>query len=719
MIKEHHDKMVNQFVRHLPHEISALNTLHPATQVNTSRPRMGHFIIRENNRICQADQAFAYIAACKTPDLLIGQSFLLLFHPDDRERAAFCINQDKQDGPDDANPLRLLTKDGRTSAVTIQGVHHLYEGKPAFEGFLVDLTIAEAVRSSMIKYWTSLNHIEDMVVEVDLNGFVTYFNRAAIRHWGAYCHKGEPIRLTKYKAYIEEPEEISMRDAFLEVFRTGKPQKNIQYDIIATNGQRLTMDDTITPIWDTTGKIAGYRKVSRNITNLKKIEKRTAEQRIHLKAIFRSIKDAIITVDPDGRIIKTNAPAKKICRLEAETNIGKPFASCLTQCSQACTEALGYTLKKKKAVRRYRVTCAQEGCTHKTASISSTPLLDQEGCFKGAVLVISDITRLMTLEQQIRNQQSSRNIIGKSKRLQEILRIVEKLADLDTTVLISGESGTGKEIIARALHFGGRRSNGPFVTVNCSALAVNLLESELFGHVKGAFTGATQDKPGRFQSADGGTLLLDEISEISPLIQLKLLRMIQEKSFEKVGESISRTVDARIIACTNTNLKQLVQNGHFRDDLYYRLKVMQIELPPLRQRLEDIPLLADHFCHIFNQQFNKTIRGISDEALEQLMAYHWPGNVRELENVIERAFVLCRDDMIKQKHLPAELQPMCSMDATYTDHMPADPDARDIIIALKKALWNKSKAADMLGISRQTLYRKIKAYNLLNNSNQV
>ena len=305
--------------------------------------------------------------------------------------------------------------------------------------------------------------------------------------------------------------------------------------------------------------------------------------------------------------------------------------------------------------------------------------------------------------------------------MQDIYRLLEDLANLETTVLITGESGTGKELVARALHYSGQRAFRPFVTVNCSALAESLLESELFGHVKGAFTGAIKDKQGRFQAANGGTILLDEIGDISPLIQLKLLRVLQEKVFERVGESVPQKVDVRVIACTNKDLKEKVKRGEFRQDLYYRLKVVEVSLPPLRERLEDLPLLVNHFCHSFNERFKKNIEGISSEVLSRFMNYSWPGNVRELEHVMEHAFVLCRGPVITLDHLPLEIRDdgvtggaEKNVKIPVQETQPQEPNgSQQILNALNKAHWNKTKAARLLGISRRTIYRKIDLYQLI------
>jgi transcriptional regulator with PAS, ATPase and Fis domain len=330
-------------------------------------------------------------------------------------------------------------------------------------------------------------------------------------------------------------------------------------------------------------------------------------------------------------------------------------------------------------------------------------------------MVIRDVTLLRDVERELRERNQFQNLIGRNKTMQDIYSLLEDLANLDTTVLVTGESGTGKELVARALHYSGNRAFKPFTTVNCSALAESLLESELFGHVKGAFTGAFKDKQGRFAAANGGTILLDEIGDISPMIQLKLLRVLQEKEFERVGESTPQKVDVRVIACTNKDLKEKVKRGEFRQDLYYRLKVVEVSLPPLRERLEDLPLLVDHFRQNFNERFNKNIEGISSEVLSRFMDYSWPGNIRELEHVMEHAFVLCHGGTITLKHLPADIrsyEPAEESPRSKTKIKSTHEELEEIRSALAKTGWNKSKAARLLGIGRRTIYRKIEDYQL-------
>lgn len=293
--------------------------------------------------------------------------------------------------------------------------------------------------------------------------------------------------------------------------------------------------------------------------------------------------------------------------------------------------------------------------------------------------------------------------------MQEIYSLIESLADVQTTVLVTGESGTGKELVAEALHYRGGRSNKPLVKVNCAALSENLLESELFGHVKGAFTGAITDKVGRFQKADGGTIFLDEIGDISQKTQLRLLRVLQEMEFERVGDSTPVRIDVRVIAATNRDLTEKVRLGEFREDLYYRLKVVEVRLPAIRDRLEDIPLLTEHFLRKFNRKFNREITGISADVQKIFMSYPWPGNVRELEHTLEHAFILCRQNIITIDHLPGNLK---NTEESGRMHRGKSDEAGEIRRALEKAGGNKAKAARLLGIDRKTLYRKMERHKL-------
>jgi two-component system response regulator HydG len=303
------------------------------------------------------------------------------------------------------------------------------------------------------------------------------------------------------------------------------------------------------------------------------------------------------------------------------------------------------------------------------------------------------------------------HIIGKSPAMRKLYDLVGCLADVPTTVLITGESGTGKELVAEALHHGGVRRNGPLVKVNCAALSETLLESELFGHVRGAFTGADKDRAGRFQMADGGTIFLDEIGDISAGVQARLLRILESMELERVGDSTPMKIDVRIIAATNKDMPEQIQNGSFRKDLYYRLKVVDIPILPLRERKEDIPLLVEHFIGKLNAKLNKTIQGVSSDVMKIFNGYGWPGNVRELEHAVEHAFIHCRLPIVTVCDLPHDIREFIKTKTTLLSYRGCD-ERQAILRTLEATRWNKTRAAELLGMSRRTFYRKIKEHNI-------
>ncbi len=437
-----------------------------------------------------------------------------------------------------------------------------------------------------------------------------------------------------------------------------------------------------------------------------RIEAEKEKYRSDLEIIFGSVQEGIVTVDSQMRVMKVNKAFERICNPVPHKIVGKRFDDIPSRCHPACSNVLEEALQTQKEVRAVRVECRHDVRKRQMVVLTSSPLKDRADNFTGAVLVIRDVTKESDLERELKERRQFQSIIGKSGKMQQIYELLEDLANSDTTVLITGESGTGKELVANALHYSGNRANNALVKVNCSALSDSILESELFGHVKGAFTGAVQDKIGRFEMADGGSILLDEIAEISPTIQLKLLRVIQEKEFERVGESKPIKIDIRIITTTNRNLKERVRHNHFREDLYYRLKVLEIPLPPLRDRLGDIPLLVDHFYKQFNRRFNKRIEGVSEDVEKTLMVYPWPGNVRELEHAIEHAFVLCHGRIIAVEHLPPEIREYQRYQKSNFKKS-SSLDIQTVLEALKKTGGNKAKAARLLGVNRRTIYRKL------------
>jgi PAS domain S-box-containing protein len=428
--------------------------------------------------------------------------------------------------------------------------------------------------------------------------------------------------------------------------------------------------------------------------------------RLNLEAMFRAMPDTIVVVDTEMRVIKTNRPIHDMCLVDdiMTTEGGQQVVS--GACCRGCFEAVRSTLATQKPLIEYQVECKGKH-PGRVVVVNSMPFINDAGSFGGAVLIIRDISHLADLEKRLTDLHRHQGLIGKSKAMRDLYPLFDQLGEVNTTVLITGESGTGKELVAEAIHYGGSRAKKNLIKVNCSALTDELLGSELFGHAKGAFTGAIRDKIGRFEAAQDGTILLDEIGDVSPRLQLALLRVLESKEFERVGESKTRRLTARVIAATNVDLQEKIRTGQFRADLYYRLKVMEVRLPPLRERIEDIPLLADHFIRRFAANFKKTITRLSEQAMAIALAYPWPGNVRELKYAIEHACILCPKNEILPEHLPREL---LSQDQALPPGKTLRPQrsrlTREAIQqALQQSGGNRSLAAQHLGVARRTLYR--------------
>ena len=426
--------------------------------------------------------------------------------------------------------------------------------------------------------------------------------------------------------------------------------------------------------------------------------------RAHLTAIFDSVRDGILLIDQGQKILQANHSLVNLFGLP-EGIVGMSLAQLPQNIRSVFIEIAEKILVTNEPIVAQRIELTDPSQKPYVLDISASPCLGDTGNPFGVVLTVRDVTRLETLERSLKKRQKFEHIVGRSEAVQAMFGLIENLAEVDTTVLITGESGTGKELVAEALHYRSDRRDHALVKVNCAALPENLLESELFGHIKGSFTGALKDKIGRFEQAHGGTIFLDEIGDISPAMQVRLLRVLQNKEIEKVGGTGTIKVDVRIVAATNQDLLKKVREDTFREDLYYRLRVVQIPMPPLRDRREDIPLLIDHFVSMYNQKFKRNISGLSETAMTLMTRYGWPGNIRELQHAIEHAFVLCRQDVVDVCHLPPELNEMQLSDPA--GHAEPDNELARVTAALEKTGWNKSKAARVLGVSRRTIYRKM------------
>jgi PAS domain S-box-containing protein len=430
--------------------------------------------------------------------------------------------------------------------------------------------------------------------------------------------------------------------------------------------------------------------------------------------ILDSIADGVFTVDHQWRITSFNRAAEKITGVTREEAIGQQCRDVLKAeiCEKSC--CLQKTMTTGEPIVNKTVYIVNALGQRLPISISTALLKDETDAVIGAVETFRDMSIEETLRKTIEEAYSFEDIISKNKRMHRLFGILPDVADSASTVLIEGDSGTGKELFARAIHNLSPRKNKPFIAVNCGALPDTLLESELFGYKAGAFTDAKKDKPGRFKQAERGTLFLDEIGDVSAAMQVRLLRVLQEKTYEPLGSVESTKADVRIIAATNRTLADLVKAGKFREDLYYRINVIRLSLPPLRERMEDIPLLVAHFIERFNAIQQKNILGVTDEALACLMSHDYPGNIRELENILERAFILCKADMIEPHHLPESLyiyKPFDSKQPLETLSI-KDMEAIFLTNALRRNDWHRMKTARQLGMHKSTLFRKIKALNI-------
>jgi PAS domain S-box-containing protein len=426
-----------------------------------------------------------------------------------------------------------------------------------------------------------------------------------------------------------------------------------------------------------------------------------------LKVIINSISDGVFTIDLDFKVNFINQAALNILNISESESIGKKCYEIMDNetCKSECP--LRKTLRSGKA-KINRPICLSINKNRKPISVSTAPIYDDNHNIVGGVETFRDLSQVEKLRKELKSKFSFEDIIGKSSSMQRLFDLVSLVAKTDSTVLIEGESGVGKELFANAIHSLSNRSKMPMVSINCSALPDTLLESELFGYVAGAFTDARKDKKGRFALAEGGTIFLDEIGELSHMVQVKLLRVLQERRYEPLGSTKSINADVRIVTATNRNLEQMVDEKKFRKDFYYRINVMKITVPPLRERKEDIPLLIDHFINKFNHIYGKRIEGISPIAMSMLMQYDFPGNVRELENFIEHAFILCREPLIRPDHLPEKFNRANAVPAIEIASNMNELEAVFLISVLKKNNWNRKKTAEELSMNPSTLFRKFK-----------
>ncbi len=444
-----------------------------------------------------------------------------------------------------------------------------------------------------------------------------------------------------------------------------------------------------------------------------------------VELILSNIADGVFTVDSKFRITFFNEAASEITGFAGKEAIGRYCHEIFRTpiCDLDCP--LRQSLRTGRRVKNFEIDILTRANMRQTISVSTAPLVDQNGAFLGGVETFRDLSTIKELRKEIAGKYTFQDIIAKTPQMRQIFHTLPNIAQSDATVLLQGRSGTGKELFAHAIHNLSPRSSGPLIAVNCGALPEGLLESELFGYVKGAFTDAKQDRVGRFQAAQGGTIFLDEIGDAPLPIQIKLLRVLESREFQPLGSDTTLSTDVRVVAATNQDLEQLVSEGRFREDLYYRLNVILIQIPDLHERKEDIPLLVEHFIERFGQRTGRNIRGITDDAMAVLLEYPYPGNVRELENVLEHAYIVSGGPYITAEDLPHSIsihrrlesptmRTANGLHAPPAGLRPLSPthEKQLLLDCLKRNYWSIPRAAKELGIHRTTLWRKVKRHGI-------
>ena len=445
--------------------------------------------------------------------------------------------------------------------------------------------------------------------------------------------------------------------------------------------------------------------------------------------ILDALNEGVLTVDPELRVTSLNRAGADILGVEPEDAVGRRCYEVFRsdRCQEGC--AVKRTLATGEPLRDQRMEILDADMEPVPVAVATAALRGEDGTLMGAVEVFSDLREVEALRRELSGTRTLGDLVGASPAMRELFRLIPVVADSDATVLVEGPSGTGKELVARALHEHSPRAGGPFVTLNCGALPDTLLESELFGHRRGAFTDAREDREGLLDRAAGGTLFLDEIGDTSPAFQVKLLRVLQEGEYRPLGSTETRKADARVVAATHRDLAAMVEAGSFRQDLYYRLRVIPLRIPALAERREDIAPLVERLMERLRARTGKAIEAVSEPALRVLVEHDYPGNVRELENLLERAFVLCRGRTIERRHLPPELlggaaaaggkglrpseRAILAAETPAGDARRRSPEARKLVEVLEAHNWNRTATALALGIGRNTLWRRMREYGLL------
>ncbi len=658
----------------------------------------GVFTVDLDFKITMFNKAAESLTGFRQEDVL-GRPFFEIFYPfsDQSERTSLplirAINEKK---PIVKQSNYIQSANGSLLPVSIRATPLLNARGELIGGVENFHDNTDKIQTDLI-----LDHVIDGVFTTDRDGVITSFNKAAEKITGYRAE--EAIGKRCHDIFFSDQCRVRMGQLSHDESR---PEPWIDKHIyLKLKGERvIPVSMSSVPMFDPQGNILGMVQTFRDVTN-----------ELQSQFVLDSVADGVFTIDENFIITSFNRAAEKITGYTAKDAIGRPCRQVLQAsiCSSDCPMVKALNTKAKTIAQNVSIRGRQGRMI--PVSLSATALVDDEGNVIGGVGAIRDLTEVTELRRKLSSDSKRSGILSRSPKMQRILSVLPEFAKSDSNIMVLGESGTGKELIALSIHKLSNRRDKPFVAVNSGALPDTLLESELFGYKAGAFTDAKRDKKGRFAAAEKGTLFLDEIGDISLAMQVKLLRVIQTRTYEPLGSNTPVKMDVRIIAATNKNLEEMVKRGTFREDLYYRLNVVKIELPPLRERMEDIPLLVEHFVEKFNRQRNRHVKGISEDALSLLMKHDYPGNIRELENIIEYAFILCHDGLILPQHLPEW------MTGHQKEHMSSankgaqtlkDIEKNAIIEALNRNAFKKMKTCRELGISKDTLRRKLKIYGI-------
>ena len=542
--------------------------------------------------------------------------------------------------------------------------------------------------------WNPISALADGIIITDSNFKIINFNQAILRMTGFAPEEMMGKHIKHLLPSFDEIEEGLV--------------PTVETEMRTWEGMSIKVLVSVNPVKTQGDKTEQYLFLIRNIFEYLFLLKQLIQERNFKEAILESILDGVFTVDSEFRITSFNKAAELITGYKKDEVLGKNCGEVMRSTDKEPCPLIR-TLETGEPVSNYEMEIITRDGKRVPVSVNTAILNDENGRMIGGVETFRDMSEIVRLRNEVRHRYSFGSIIGKADCMQMVYDKLEVVSGTDSNVLIEGETGTGKDLIARTIHYNSMRKDKPFLKINCAAIPENLLESELFGYRRGAFTGAVMDKMGKFEAANGGTIFLDEIGDMPLTLQAKILRVIEEKVFERLGEVKSRNVDVRVIAATNKPLKELVEQGRFRMDLYYRLNVVRIKLPPLRERAEDIPLLLDHFIEMFNRRFNKSVKGVEQRVMDFFLDYTWPGNVRELENVVEHAMIHAKGNLIRFDNLPDYL---FEAQGTVRAIRLADVEREHIIKVLKSVNNNKTRASKILGISRSTLWRKLKELNI-------